>query len=62
MSVSDRNIHKKLVWESEAVSDHESNKYLDSIFRQLRSNPEMMMKCNMNVKNQQVPINNLAER
>jgi ankyrin repeat protein len=57
-SVSDRNIHKKLpidlLWESEAVSDRESNEYLDSIFRLLRSNPEMMMmNCNMNDKNLQ---------
>mmetsp|Transcript_28538 Transcript_28538/g.57437 ORF Transcript_28538/g.57437 Transcript_28538/m.57437 type:complete len:570 (+) Transcript_28538:252-1961(+) len=47
VSVSERNKHEKLpidlLWESRAVSDRESNTYIESTFRLLKSNPELMM-------------------
>ena len=46
VSVSKRNAHDKLpihlLWESKEVSDRESLEYMESVFRLLRAQPEMI--------------------
>ena len=55
--VSTRNSHKQLpidlLFDSEALSDREGIKYMESIYRLIRANPETLMGCDLNMNERQ---------